>query len=57
MIMPVPLGDPHFTPNVGRGSDAFANTATQEDHYSHPTALNRQETISNATAPSDSEQW
>lgn len=51
IIMPVPLGDPLFTPNVGRGSDALPDTASRENHYSHPTALNRQRTTSNTTVP------
>lgn len=49
--MPVPLGGPPFTPNVGRGSDAFPDAATRENHYSQPTALNRQRTTSNTTVP------
>ena len=45
--MPVPLGDPLFTPNMNRGSD----TGTQENPYSQPTALHRQRTASNTTVP------
>ncbi|KIM49942.1 hypothetical protein M413DRAFT_439058 [Hebeloma cylindrosporum] len=52
IIMPVPLGDPLLTPNMGRGSTGLPDAATRENHYpSQPTALNRQRTTSSATVP------